>query len=77
MANTISCTEAISKLQAYLDNELGALTEADIDHHLHHCRECLSRADFEKALRKKVAESGTIETPAEVQARMASLIKRF
>ncbi len=77
MANIISCTEAIAKLQAYLDNELGELTEADIDHHMHHCRECMSRADFERALRKKVADAGSRETPAEVQARLASLIKRF
>ena len=77
MANIISCTEAISKLQAYLDNELGAISEADLDHHMHHCRECMSRADFERALRKKVADSGTQEVPADVQSRLSALIKRF
>lgn len=77
MANIISCAEAISKLQAYLDNELGAISEADLDHHLHHCRECMSRADFERALREKVSDAASQEVPADVRSRISSLIKRF
>ena len=77
MSKNISCIAAMSKLQAYLDNEVGAPTEDDIDHHLHNCRECFSRAEFEKTLRKKVADIGSSETPEDVQHRLASLIQRF
>lgn len=77
MAKQISCIEAMSKLQAYLDREVGGPTEADIDHHLEHCRECFSRAEFEKALRKKVEQAGTAQAPDEVKQRMAALIRKF
>ena len=77
MAKSITCIEAMSKLQAFLDNEVGAPTEDDIDHHLDNCRECFSRAEFEKTLRKKVAQLSVTKTPEDVQQRLASLIKKF
>ena len=77
MAHKISCEEVMSKLYAYLDNEIDAPAEADIDAHLHKCRECYSRAEFEKALRKKVTAAGEVTVPDETRGRMESLIKRF
>jgi anti-sigma factor (TIGR02949 family) len=73
----LSCEEVLSKLYAYLDQEVDALTEADVDAHLHSCRECFSRAEFEKMLRKKVAATAELETPGDVRERLESLIKRF
>ena len=77
MAKQISCIEAMSKLQAYLDNEIGGPTEEDIDTHLDDCRECFSRAEFEKSLRKKVSEAAVRETPTDLQQRLNALIDRF
>ena len=62
MTQKISCEEVMSKLYAYLDNEIDAPTEADIDAHVHKCRECYSRAEFEKNLRKKVAATAQVFT---------------
>ena len=53
----VSCEEVLSKLYAYLDREVDELTTSEIDHHLEHCRECFSRAEFEKVLRNRVAKS--------------------
>ena len=77
MTQKISCEEVMTKLYAYLDDEVDALTEADIDAHVHKCRECYSRAEFEKALRKKVSSTAEIETPGETRGRLEALIKRF
>ncbi len=77
MSNKISCEEVMSKLYAYLDSEIDTLTQTDIDEHLHQCRECFSRAEFERALRKKVASAGEVTIPEETRNRMDSLMKRF
>lgn len=77
MTQKLSCEEVLSRLYAYLDREVDAPTEADIDAHLHSCRECFSRAEFEKILRRKVAATAEVETPVEVRKRLESLIKRF
>ena len=77
MNQKLSCAEVLSKLYLYLDNEVGNLTDADIEHHLHDCRECFNRAEFEKKLKQRVAQSGSVSPPEDVQQRLASLIKRF
>ena len=77
MANKISCEEVISKLYDYLDQELGGSTQVDIDEHIKDCRECFSRAEFERALRKKVAGSIEADTPEDTRNRLEALIKRF
>ncbi|MEM7290787.1 MAG: zf-HC2 domain-containing protein [Pseudomonadota bacterium] len=77
MTRKISCEEVMSKLYAYLDNEVDRMEEADITAHIHECRECYSRAEFEKALRRKVAASVEVEVPEETRGRLEALIKRF
>lgn len=77
MTQKLSCEEVLSKLYAYLDQEVDALTEEQIDAHVRGCRECFSRADFEKRLRNKVASTAEVEVPEDVRKRLESLIKRF
>ena len=77
MTKKITCDEVLLKLHAYLDQEVDAPTEADIDAHLHECRECFSRAEFEKALKRKIATAGEITPPDDTRGRLEALIKRF
>ena len=77
MNQKISCAEVLSKFYDYLDNEVDDLTDADIERHLHSCRECFNRAEFEKTLKHRVAQSGSVSTPEDVRQRLKSLIKRF
>ena len=77
MNRKVSCEEVLSKLHAYLDQEVDAPSEAEIDQHLHECRECFSRAEFEKTLKRKVASAAEVETPADTRERLEALIKRF
>ena len=73
----ISCKEAMSKLYQYLDSQLDDISDKEIEKHVHDCRECFSRVDFEKSLRSKVLQSASIETPLDVQHRLKSLIEKF
>ena len=77
MARVMSCEDVLSLLSTYLDSEVDGMTEADIDAHIHKCRECFSRAEFERALKKKVKAAGELKTPEATRNRLESLIKRF
>lgn len=78
----ISCEEVIERLFDYLDNELDGDTNAVIDRHLQHCRDCFSRAEFEKKLRARIAEAGRAEAGRakasdRLRQRIEGLIDRF
>jgi len=74
---SISCEEVMSALYAYLDKELDAPTENEINKHLSECRECFSRAEFEWLLRKRHSGVGSPTIVGTVKSRLDSLVKRF
>ena len=71
------CEEVITHLLSYLDGEMDAAKRADIDRHLQDCRDCYSRAEFEKALRAKVRDLGGEKAPAALHARLKALLDQF
>lgn len=73
----IRCEEVIAHLFAYLDGEIDAEKRRQIDRHLEECRACFSRAEFEKALRRKVRQLGDEKPPRSLQQRLKGLIDRF
>jgi mycothiol system anti-sigma-R factor len=77
MTDKISCEDVVAELFHYLDREVDQATTEKINHHLKNCRECFSRAEFEKLLRRRVADAGEAEVPDEVQKRIIELMKRF
>ena len=60
----IDCLDAIDNLYAWLDGELDdpAVIER-FEAHLGHCRSCYSRAEMEKALNRRIAQSGSEQAP--------------
>lgn len=52
----LDCEEVLRVMFAYLDGELPASHQERVDAHLERCRSCLSRADFERRLRARLAE---------------------
>jgi anti-sigma factor (TIGR02949 family) len=78
MTEKMSCEEVIAKLYEYLDQEVDSKTSKNIDHHIHGCRECFSRLEFEKKLRQRVSSSvDELETPDDIKNRLEALLKRF
>jgi anti-sigma factor (TIGR02949 family) len=53
----LSCEEVIEQLFTYLDGELTHDHAIAIDRHLERCRDCFSRAEFEKRLRARIRDS--------------------
>jgi mycothiol system anti-sigma-R factor len=70
------CEDVIIHLFAYLDNETDAATRAFSDDHLDECRACLSRAEFERALRARVRQLGAAQSPESLRRRLRALIDR-
>lgn len=73
----LSCEEVLRHLVAYLDRELDAQQAADIERHLEACRGCFDRAEFEKHLKQRVADTGTSAAPESLRTRIKALIERF
>lgn len=73
----IDCEEVVSHLLVYLDDEIDAETRARIDLHLERCRGCFSRAEFERALRRRLRELGHEPASARLARRIKTLIDSF
>jgi anti-sigma factor (TIGR02949 family) len=77
MTATLSCEEVIGKLLEYLDRELDAAAQQEVERHLEACRGCFSRAEFERRLRARVAETGDVKAPESLRERVRTLVARY
>jgi anti-sigma factor (TIGR02949 family) len=75
--SNIRCEEVVRNLLAFLDGEIDEDRRGRIEQHLHECRSCCSRADFELALRDKVREVGTEQPPSDLRDRIRQLLDQF
>lgn len=73
----ISCEEVIEQLFAFLDRELDDEVSERIDEHLARCRDCFSRAEFERRLRERVREAGEAEAPERLHRRLRRMMEQF
>jgi len=73
----LNCEDVMERLFGYLDRELDEAARADIEYHLHACRGCFSRTEFERRLRAKLVETATLPAPASLHDRVRTLIERF
>ena len=71
----IGCLQAIEAFYAYLDGEIEDPKSIDeFEHHMRHCRSCYSRADVEKLLNQRIADSAKTKTPEMLQDRLRGLL---
>ena len=68
------CEDALRLLAQYLDRELSDGDHAEVDRHLHTCRSCFSRAEFERRLKGEVTGLGTSDVPPALQDRIRALL---
>jgi anti-sigma factor (TIGR02949 family) len=73
----IGCEEALRHLFEYLDRELDGARHAEMEQHLHTCRACYSRAEFERHLKGKLGAVGKEPAPPEFELRIKNLLRRF
>lgn len=73
----LSCEEVIEQIFTYLDGELPQDHAIAIDRHLERCRDCFSRAEFEKRLRARIKGSTKARAPESLQRRIRGLLDRY
>jgi mycothiol system anti-sigma-R factor len=64
------CTEALERLEAYLDGELPETRVADLAEHLRACSPCADRVSFEEQLRTLVRRRCVDHAPRDLVDRV-------
>jgi mycothiol system anti-sigma-R factor len=64
------CREALRRLGALLDGELGDVTQAQLEQHLADCEPCTDRRDFEEGFRELVRRGCADEAPPHLKDRI-------
>lgn len=70
----IDCTEAVSQLWDYIENNLEADNEAEMEEHLSFCRTCCGEVDFAEEMRTMMKSSAKPDIPTEVADRLGAFI---
>ncbi len=70
----ISCRDAVRQLWEYLDGAVDDAARARIAEHLGFCRRCCGEVEFAHELRRFLADHGTEELPADVNARLRATL---
>lgn len=73
----VDCDEVIEHIFDYLDGELDETLDARIARHLEHCRDCFTRAEFERKLQQKVRDAGSVRAPDRLHRRVREIMDRF
>jgi len=73
----IKCEQALRQILEYVDQELGEREHAAMQRHLHVCKSCFSRMEFERRLKKKVGELCDDEVPSQLGERIKGLLEGF
>lgn len=73
----IDCEQALRQVFAYVDRELGEEERAALREHLHTCKSCFSRMEFERLLKSKVGALRDDQATPSVSERVKALLKDF
>lgn len=75
--NEPTCEEVIEQLFDWLDRRLDEDRESEIRRHIERCRECFSRAEFERRLRERIREAGETRAPDRLRRRVRTVLDEF
>ena len=73
----IDCEKALQQIFQFIDHELGGDEREAMQRHLHTCKSCFSRAEFERRLKEKVGGLREEQEVPEVRMRISRLLKTF
>lgn len=71
---TLDCEQALAQIFEFIDHELSADARDAMEQHLHTCKSCFSRAEFERRLKEKLGRLRSDAAPA-AKSRIEKLIK--
>jgi anti-sigma factor (TIGR02949 family) len=73
----IDCDQALKQILEYVDHELDDDRRAAMQHHLHTCKSCFSRMEFERRLKEKVGALREEDAAPSVENRIKGLLDSF
>jgi anti-sigma factor (TIGR02949 family) len=73
----LECDEAIRMVLEYLDNELESHDHEALEAHIHKCRACYTRVEFEKRLKGMVKEAPEISAPDSLKLKIKKITDQF
>ena len=73
----IDCDQALRQIFAFVDRELGEQERTALQEHLHTCKSCFSRMEFERLLKSKVGALRDEKATPGVSERVKALLKDF
>jgi anti-sigma factor (TIGR02949 family) len=73
----IDCEQALKQILAYIDRELGDEELKAMQGHLHTCKSCFSRMEFERLLKRKVGALREEPASPQLSERVKSLLKSY
>lgn len=76
-AENMTCEEVMEQLFEFLDREIDKDLSDRIDEHLTRCRDCFTRAEFEKRLRARINQAVEIEAPERLRRRAQRVLDEF
>lgn len=71
----IECEQALKWIFEFIDRELSDEQRAAMDRHLHTCRSCLSRVEFERLLKDKIGALADEEASPQLARRVKRLFR--
>ena len=71
---TVNCEQALAKIFEFIDHELNESERKAMQVHLHTCKSCFSRTEFERRLKQKLTSLRERAEPA-AKTRIEKLIK--
>ncbi|MDX5150836.1 MAG: zf-HC2 domain-containing protein [Acidiferrobacterales bacterium] len=73
----LECDEAIRMVLEYLDNELENHDHDALEAHIHKCRACYTRVEFEKRLKGMVQKAPEISAPDSLKSKIKKITDQF
>ena len=73
----IDCEQALKQILEFVDHELDDERRAVMNHHLHTCKSCFSRMEFERRLKEKVGALREEQAAPTVENRIRRLLDSF
>lgn len=73
----IDCEQALRQVFEYIDHELGDSAHEAMQLHLHTCKSCFSRVEFERRLKEKLGALREEKATDKISERVRGLLKNF
>jgi mycothiol system anti-sigma-R factor len=64
------CREILAELWAFIDQEMDAATQDQLQQHLDRCQHCFPQYDFQRAFRAFIAKKCTHAAPPELRRKV-------